>query len=171
MEDSSLPHIDRHHRQADVEQIYHRHIDTVYRICFSLMGNKPDAEDAAQAVFLKLIKSKPLFTGVEHEKAWLITTAKNHCIDQHRRWWKKNTVALDQLSPAVAALPDKADATLELLKRLPPKLRIVLYLYYYEGYKIAEIASLLSLNANTVKSQLRAAKKRLKMNLGDEQND
>ena len=70
----------------EVEALYHRHVDTVYGVCYSLMGNRSDAEDAVQAVFLKVMKDRTPFSDFEHEKAWLITTARNHCKDMHRQW-------------------------------------------------------------------------------------
>lgn len=72
----------------EVETIYHRHVGTVYGVCFALMGNRSDAEDAVQAVFVKLMKDRTPFSDSEHEKAWLITTARNHCRDMHRQWWR-----------------------------------------------------------------------------------
>lgn len=43
-----------------------------------------------------------------------------------------------------------------------------MYLYYYEGYKIAEIAKLLNLNANTVKTYMNKARKKLRLEIGDD---
>ena len=65
----------------DVEAIYLRHVDTVYRVCYSFMGNAADSEDATQSTFVKLMKARPTFTNEEHEKAWLIRVASNHCKD------------------------------------------------------------------------------------------
>ena len=53
----------------DVEAIYLRHVDTVYRVCYSFMGNAADSEDATQSTFVKLMKARPTFTNEEHEKA------------------------------------------------------------------------------------------------------
>ena len=157
--------------REEVAAIYSRQIETVYRVCFSLMGNRPDAEDAVQGVFLKLMKNNPPFSDKEHEKAWLITTARNHCRDIHRQWWRRKSAVLDETAEAIPDAGGEADALMETLLRLPPKFRIVLYLHFYEGYKLSEIASLLKLNLNTVKTQLRAAKRQLKIQLGDDWND
>lgn len=141
--------------KEEIMAIYNRHIDTVYRVCFSLMGNKPDAEDATQTVFVKLMKNNMQFLDNEHEKAWLITTARNQCRDIHRQWWRKNVVALDQTAETINIDTYETDTVMDTLMQLPPKLRIVLYLHYYEGYKLAEIADMLELNINTVKTQIR----------------
>jgi len=54
------------------------------------------------------------------------------------------------------------------ISRLPPNHRLLLYLYYYEGYKLLEIAKMLKMNINTVKTRMRDARKRLKLELGDD---
>ncbi len=153
-----------------ITELYYRHINTVYRLCYSLMGNQADAEDAAQSVFLKLINSKKSFADVEHEKAWLITAAQNQCRDLHRQWWRRRTQEIDPDTES----PDKdlkESDVMEKLLRLPPNYRVVLYLYYYEGYKAAEIAAMLRVNHNTVKARLCAARRRLKLEIGEEINE
>ena len=69
----------------EITEIYHRQIDTVYRICYSFMKNKPEAEDMVQETFLRLIASGKTFENQRHEKAWLIVTASNLCKDQLKR--------------------------------------------------------------------------------------
>ncbi|GGD81633.1 RNA polymerase sigma factor [Paenibacillus nasutitermitis] len=152
-----------------ITAVYDRHINVVYRVCFSLMGNRQDAEDAVQSVFVKLMESGKLFVDTEHEKAWLIVTARNHCRDLLRKWWRKKVVDLDACSLEHADADTVLSRDMEdHLRKLPPTYRLVLYLYYYEGYKVAEIANILKLNINTVKTQMRNARKRLKLELGDD---
>ena len=155
----------------DWATVYNRHIHTVYRVCFSLTGNRPDAEDAAQAVFMKLIERPNIhFTDAEHEKAWLIVTAQNHCRDLHRRWWKRKVMRLDPsvLESTATTSPTWDSSVGEQLQRLPAASRLLLYLHYYEGYKLAEIADMLQVNLNTIKTRIRAAKKRLKWEMETE---
>ncbi|TVX98247.1 RNA polymerase sigma factor [Cohnella terricola] len=148
---------------------YDRHVDTVYRVCYSLMGNRQDAEDATHSVFVKLLESDKLFNDSEHEKAWLITAAQNHCRDLHRKWWKKKVVDLDAGTLKLASTDAVRDRDLEdYLRKLPPTNRLVLYLHYYEGYKVNEIAEMLKLNPNTVKTQMRTARNRLKLEMGED---
>lgn len=156
-------------RDHTITAVYDRHIDTVYRVCFSIMGNKQDAEDAVQSVFIKLMEGGKRFSDTEHEKAWLIVTARNHCRDLHRKWWRKNVVDLDLHADERTAADFAPGREMEIsLQNLPSTYRLVLYLHYYEGYKVAEIAAMLKLNINTVKTQLRSARKRLKLELGDD---
>jgi len=163
--------ISKERTREEITALYNRHIETVYRVCFSLMGNKSDAEDAAQAVFLKLMKKNIQFSDTEHEKAWLITAARNQCRDIHRQWWRKKVVALNQMDETISDKTYEIGPVMDTLMQLPSKLRIVLYLHYYEGYKLSEIAGMLGLNINTVKTQIRTAKQQLKLELGDDFND
>jgi len=150
-------------------EAYDRHVDTVYRVCYSLMGNRQDAEDATHSVFVKLLESDKPFNDVEHEKAWLITAAQNHCRDLHRKWWRKKVVDLDAGALKLASMDAVRDRDMEdYLRKLPPTNRLVLYLYYYEGYKVNEIAEMLKLNPNTVKTQMRTARNRLKSEMGED---
>ncbi len=62
-----------------IKEIYERNVDDIYGICFSYLKNIHDCEDAVSAVFVKLMKNKPIFQSQKQEKAWLIITACNHC--------------------------------------------------------------------------------------------
>ncbi|WP_170885637.1 RNA polymerase sigma factor [Bacillus alkalicellulosilyticus] len=149
--------------------VYERHVDMVYRICFSMTGNQQDAEDIVQAVFITLLESNQSFMSADHEKAWLIVTAKNKCIDLHRRWWKKNVVQFDSSRMEWFGVDHIQYSDLEdALKKLSSTHRLLLYLHYYEGYKLSEMANMLNLNLNTVKTKIRSAKKRLRLEIGDD---
>ncbi|GGA04985.1 hypothetical protein GCM10008018_58650 [Paenibacillus marchantiophytorum] len=76
MENNSLLRTDK-----ELAELYQRHVDQVYRLCYIYLKNPVDAEDAVQSVFLKLIKSRMVFNDHEHEKAWLIVTTRNYCKD------------------------------------------------------------------------------------------
>ncbi|WP_151737586.1 RNA polymerase sigma factor ['Paenibacillus yunnanensis' Narsing Rao et al. 2020] len=65
--------------ESRLTDIYNRHVDMVLRICFMFLRDEADSEDAVQTVFLKLIQAGKTFNDLEHEKAWLIVTAQNHC--------------------------------------------------------------------------------------------
>ena len=73
----------------EVEEIYKRNVDTVYRVCFMYMKNKHDTEDMVQNTFLKLISYNKEFINSNHEKAWLIVTATNLCKDFYKSKWSK----------------------------------------------------------------------------------
>ena len=74
--------------QEEVASLYQRHVDMVYQICLMLMKNVPDAEDAVQTVFRKVMEYPKPFRDPEHERAWLIVTARNECRNQLKHWWR-----------------------------------------------------------------------------------
>lgn len=125
----------------EIEEIYNRHVDTVYRVCFSFMKNEADTEDIVQETFLKLITSKKEFQSEAHEKAWLIVTACNICKDALKHWRRK-IENIDDYPSLEAAPPSEGDGVLNAVLALPIKYKEVVYLHYYEGYRTSEIAKM-----------------------------
>lgn len=148
----------------EIMDIYHRQVDTVYRICFSFMKNKADTEDMVQDTFLRLMKSGPEFQSEKHEKAWLIVTAANLCRDSLRRAWRKNE-SIDDL-PEMAGEDTLHNPVLDAILKLPRDQKLTVYLYYYEGYSSAEIAKILGCRQGTVRSRLTRARDALRKDLG-----
>ena len=64
-----------------VEDAYARHSGAVYRVAYTYMKNRYDAEDALQETFLRLIRGKVCFENERHELGWLILTCSNVCRD------------------------------------------------------------------------------------------
>lgn len=81
----------------DFAEIYRRNIDTVYRLCYILLKNTADADDAVQSIFLKLLKHDKRLNGPEHEKAWLIVTTKNYCKDVLKSGWRSRRTDVEKL--------------------------------------------------------------------------
>ena len=149
----------------DIVAIYKRHVKTVYRLCFSYLRNENDTEDAVQNVFIKLIKHSGEFMSSEHEKAWLITCATNHCKDVLKSAYAKRTdFEVPDLADKNSRLPF-GNETLQSVLALPEKYKTAVYLYYYEGYKTNEIARIIDRPASTVRSYLSEARKLLRMTL------
>ena len=154
----------------EIEKIYNRHVDTVYRICFSFMKNAADTEDLVQETFLKLIVSGKSFDSEEHEKAWLIVTASNTCKDALKDW-RRNVENIEEHLDVKGTAACEEDDVMEAVLSLPVKYKDVVYLYYYEGYKTHEIAKILHCPQSTVRNRLSRARKLLKNRLGGGQND
>lgn len=145
-------------------EVYYRHVDTVYRVCYSFMKNKADTEDMVQETFLRLLSAKKTFENERHEKAWLIVTASNVCKDTLKKWWRKNENIEDFLD--IAEQPKQEDSLLDVILQLPPDYKDAVYMYYYEGYTTVEIADYLHCPESTVRSRLLRAKKKLQVMLG-----
>jgi len=149
----------------EITEIYNRHVDTVYRICFSFMKNVPETEDMVQETFLRLISSPVVFQSKAHEKAWLIVTASNLCRDTLKKWWRK-TEDINDPTLGLKQPPFEINEVLAAILELPHDQKTVVYMYYYEGYSTADIASYLRCPHATVRSRLSRARKNLKMKLG-----
>ena len=150
------------------EYILKKYADNMYRIAVAQTGNKSDAEDIVQEVFLKYASSAPVFESDEHEKAWLIRVTINKCKDLLKSAWVSKTETLSD-DIAVDFIDAKNDV-LETVLSLPIKYRTVIHLFYYEGYSVKKISSILEQNENSTKTQLSRAREMLKktLNRGDE---
>lgn len=151
------------------QEAYEQYRSLLYRVAFSHMNNHSDAEDAVQETYVRLFKKRPEFDSSEHEKAWLIRTLINVCHDIQKNVWNRQTVGMNQLSREDAktfVLPyDIEDEMLHLVLALDKKYRIPIYLFYYEGYAIREIAEFLDMSENTVKTHLKRGRELLKSQL------
>ena len=147
-----------------IQDIYDRYFDTIYRICFLYMKNEADALDAVQETFLRLLQSGFREYSEEKTKAWLIVTASNYCKKQLGHWWRKKREVFEEMMPEGTA-ETSMHPVVEAVQGLPKKYRILIYLYYYEGYKTGEIGSMLGISASTVQTRLAKARKLLKMEI------
>lgn len=140
--------------------------DMLYRIAFSNMKSKADAEDAVQEAFFRYLKLKPEFENDSHERAWLIRVVINICYDLQKSAWFSKTVAFDEVPEKEMehfSLPYiEEDETLWKVMELPVRYRNSLYLFYYEDYSIKEIAQILEMEEGTVKTRLRRGRQMLK---------
>lgn len=147
--------------------LYARRFGMVYQICLVLMKNVPDAEDAAQTVFRRVLERGQLFRDPEHEKAWLIVTARNECKNQLKHWWRTRRAGEEALESLAWEQPEDR-AVWDQVAALPKPQRLVLYLHYYQGYATGEIADMLAENPSTVRSRLAQARRKLKLKLEEE---
>lgn len=149
----------------EIREIYERNVDAVYRVCFSYMKNRADAEDMTQETFLKLLDHKVDFASSAHERGWLILTASNLCKNALRHWWRKN-VDIDEIASLSAEQEPETGEVLRAVMELPADYKALVYMYYYEGYSGPEIAELSGQAKATVRSKLYRARKLLKNKLG-----
>ena len=150
----------------EIAEIYERHKDTIYRVCFAYMKNAMDTEDVIQDTFFNLIKSGAMFESTEHEKAWLIRAASNLCKNKLRHWWRKNRENLEDYKNLQAKNNFEIDDTFSIVMGLPDKYKTVVYLYYYECYDSVEISEILQKPQSTIRYYLSNARKILREKLG-----
>lgn len=152
----------------NIEEIYRRHFDMVYRVGFSYLKNPSDTEDAAADVFVKIMQKNITFQNAEHEKAWLIRTTINTCKDRLKHWWRSRA-DINDYENLHSDDPLHIDETLKAIMELPTRYKDVIYLYYYEGYTSEEVAGILRKPHSTIRNHLCEARNLLKGVLGNEE--
>jgi RNA polymerase sigma-70 factor (ECF subfamily) len=149
-------------------EIYQR---PVYNLCYRMLGNPQEAEDAAQEAFLRAFKAIKRYDPKRKFASWLLSIAANYCIDQHRK--KRPTqVDLEAVAPVELAerkpgvekqvlAQEASDELQALLAQLGPLDRAAIVLHYWHEYSYQEIAKELELSESAVKSRLHRARKSL----------
>ena len=150
------------------EEMYRAYADMVYRLAFLRTKSSQDADDVLQEVFLRCLRARPLFNSAEHQKAWLIRVTINCTKTLLTSAWRRHQAKeCDEILTEMTESTDVYAAVLEL----PEKYRTVVHLFYYEGYRVEEIAKLLASNPSTVKSWLFRAREMLREKLKEEYSD
>lgn len=148
---------------TEFREFYDRQVKRVYRLAMVLMGNVSDAEDVTQTVFLKAWEKKPDFRDADHEIAWILTTTRNQCKDIHKSFYRRKRADLENAPEPQVTLETQMDSEIwEALQSLAEKYRMVLYLYYYEGYSVRELSVILRRRESTLQTQLATGRKQMK---------
>lgn len=151
----------------DIAQLYEAYAQDVFRLALSYLGNRQDAEDICQNVFLNLLhKNVRLLPG--KEKAYLLTCAANACKNHLTSFWHKNVTPLDD--SIVFSQPEEQALWIHIAA-LPAKYRAVIHLYYYEGYSQDEIAKILKITRTTVQTRMSRAREKLRKELTGYEED
>lgn len=151
--------------RAEAERLVNTYSDLILRLSYTYLKNTQDAEDICQTVFLKLLTNGQTFDSPAHEKAWIIRATANACKDTMRNAFRRRTVALEAVAETPAPAAPENDV-LEEVMALPENYREAVYLYYYEGYSVREIASLLGRSESAVTAHLSRGRQKLRMTLG-----
>lgn len=150
--------------EQDIGALFCAYQDSVFRLALSYTCSVQDAEDICQTVFLKLLHAANLQPG--KEKAWLMQVTANESRNLLRSFWRRNVGSLDELLEVTLPLRTSKDSELfAQVMALDTKYRVVLYLYYYEGFSTAEIARLTHSSKTAVTTRLQRARDKLKTNL------
>ncbi len=161
--------------RADDLEIINKYSGTVYRMAYSMVKNKYDAEDIHQEVFAKYIDKKPKFESVEHEHAWFLRVTINMCKNLWKTAWRQRVVSLEEdleqktCQKQADMMEQPEDGIIDVVKQLPQKYRVVIHLFYYEEMSIEEISKVLKMKPSTVRTQLTRARVKLKGLLENDQ--
>lgn len=151
----------------DIRQVLERYTPLVYRLAYARTGSHGDAEDICQEVFLTLVRKNPDFEAEENRQAWLIRLTVNRVITLWRSAWRRR-VTLGDDAARHRAEPVQDEALADALASLSAGDRILIQLFYFEGFHTDEIAEILHRKPATVRTQLLRARKRLKTELTEE---
>jgi RNA polymerase sigma-70 factor (ECF subfamily) len=145
----------------------------VFNLCYRMLGNAGDAEDAAQEAFLRAYKSLGRYDPKRSFPTWLLSIASHYCIDQLRKR-RFTSYSIDDDDYAWLEPPDpgpdpesslntreKQEQVQGLLEKLNPKDRSAVIMRYWYNYSYEEIAEALSLTISAVKSRLHRARREL----------
>lgn len=135
---------------------------SIYRICLCSLKDPSEAEDVTQEVFLKLYTKAPVLSSDEQVKAWLIRVAVNACRDVFRSARYRLTEPIDENIGGTPADNTEENRLLTIITQLKPKIRTVMYMYYYEEYSVREISELLGISETAVSSRLQRGREQLK---------
>ncbi len=134
---------------------FERYKNMLFRLACNNTGDISCCDDIVQEVFLKYLKCRKSFPDEESKKYWLIQVTINKCRDHTSLFWNKRRRELDSNAEfAENVTADEKIALREALKKLPPKYRDVVFLYYYEGYTTSQIASILKVSTSAITSKL-----------------
>jgi RNA polymerase sigma-70 factor (ECF subfamily) len=143
----------------------------IYNLCFRMLGNAQDAEDAAQEAFLRAYRYLNRYDPNRKLITWLLSIAAHYCIDQQRRV-RAPQVSLDESESFELAergagpekallLQETSDEVQRLLAKVSPRDRAAIILYYWYDLSYQEIASQLKLTESALKTRLHRARRSL----------
>ncbi len=154
--------------ESEANRLVEAYADTILRVSYTYLHSTQDAEDICQDVLLKAINRAERFESTEHERAWIIRVAINAAKDLLRRQSGRATVALDDIAEPVAParateheLEARSESVLERVMALPLEYREAIYLHYYEGYSIKQIAAIVHASESAVATRLSRGRSKL----------
>jgi RNA polymerase sigma-70 factor (ECF subfamily) len=153
-----------------------RHRARLWRIAASVAGGA-EVEDVAQEAVLRAYDALATYRGEAPFEAWLCRIALNVARDYQRSAWRRRVTLFERVPAGDAGAGDSPDAEVErreLQRRvrqavaaLPASQRVPIWLHYFEGFSLAEVARLEGVPEGTVRSRLRAGLRRLSLSLDD----
>ena len=159
--------------RAACRDLVRRYQGMVYGLATRALRSKDEAQDAAQEVFLNVLRSIPFFRGDCTVKTWIYRIAVNECIARSKRQRRRerHVRRFDDGEEAGISLPQAPEATLDHLvsreetrrvraaiDELPEKYRMAILLRYFDGLAYEETAEVLQIPLNTLKVWLFRAK-------------
>ncbi len=164
--------------QASFEELAQRYESVIMNMAYRLLGNRSDAADVTQEIFILLLRKLGSFRGEAKFSTWLYRVSLNACHDYARRLRRHVSISespgddLPELEERLAddglESPEQSleraevqETVQEAIGRMPYKFREIVFLHDISGYNYKEVAEILGINLGTVKSRLNRARNRL----------
>ncbi|MDR1500423.1 MAG: RNA polymerase sigma factor [Tannerellaceae bacterium] len=149
-------------------RLYKKYAAKLFMACLRITGNRMDAEESMQDAFIKVFSRLDQFKGEQNFEAWTHRIAVHTAIDFVRRQTKEWEEVPDNYAAEQGDEDDREESILyaveeikEAMQKLPDGYRVVLSLYLFEGYDTEEIASILSIQPASVRTQYLRGKRKL----------
>lgn len=158
--------------EAAITQLVNAYQQSVFNVCYRMLGEVTEAEDATQETLMKAVNNLHSYDIERPFKPWVLRIASNECIDRIRR--RKNPLSLDGMgedgawewkqgnSPnpeAEVVRQEQRDRVRVLLNTLSPTDRAVVTLFYWEDLPYTEIEAVTGLSISAIKSRLFRARR------------
>ncbi|MFC4353784.1 RNA polymerase sigma factor [Chryseomicrobium palamuruense] len=152
--------------RSQLHELYQTHAPDMLRMAIAITGRRELAKDALQETFLRVYRFSDTYDSNQPIKPWLYRILINECRrlqKQEARSYPTDSTKLEQATPSREPYSDVMDA----VSKLPESYRVPLLLKYMDGWKEHEIADILSLNINTLKSRLAKARELMRIAYGE----
>lgn len=152
-------------KEAEDELYMKGYSEMIYRIAYTVLKSKSDAEDTLQEVLIKYVTTNKKFKDEEYKKRWLIRVTLNMSYNLKKSAWKRHTVSLED---EIKFEHKYQDEIFDIIERLDKKYKDVVCLYYYEDVPIKEISKILKISEDNVRKRLSRARKKLELLLRED---
>jgi RNA polymerase sigma-70 factor, ECF subfamily len=149
---------------AAFDGLYRRHVASVYRYVYAVLGNHADAEDVTQQTFLNAYRSMAQGTKPRKAENWLLTIAHNE-VRRHFRDTRRQSLEVQLDEEFARPSPERSDPTvadvLHALQQIPPAQRSALVMREFEGRSYAEIAEIMDVSQKALETLIFRARRSL----------
>lgn len=150
--------------RSSFEKLILAHKLIMYRVSRTILSQDEDCADAIQEAILKAFQNIHTLREPRYFKTWLIRILLNECYQLHRK--RKNLISIDELLEPISQENGYEKIEIEqLLDVLPSEEKQLLKLFYIEDLSIHDLALILDIPENTVKTKLRRAREKMQKTL------
>ena len=148
---------------GEMDSVIDRYQDMVYGLALTRTGNRADADDVFQEVFLAYCQCGKTFRDEEHRKAWLLRTTINQARRVTASSWRQKTVPLSEREDAPVQFQEPEENQVwAALQDLAEDYRLPIYLFYFQELSTQEIAKILAIRPGAVRMRLTRGRDQLR---------